>query len=166
MRIIHAARATTPVFMCLAAMACGTAARNADVVGAPLDGNSFVVRDVRVFDGQRVVERTNVVVRAGRISAVGDESAPTDLPVVDGAGRTLVPGLIDEQGRVEIAGGGDMSPGARADLVLVDGNPVADSRAAPVIVRAFKNGYDVRGTAGQTARPHTRRASSRKFPCG
>src|SRR5436190_23702433 len=60
---------------------------------APADGNSFVVRDVRVFDGERVVEHTSVVVRAGRIASIG--GAADDLPVIDGAGRTLLPGLID-----------------------------------------------------------------------
>lgn len=56
----------------------------------------FVVRDVRVFDGEQVRPRATVVVREGRIVAVGEDVAvPTDLPAVDGAGRTLLPGLID-----------------------------------------------------------------------
>ena len=62
---------------------------------APRD-NSFAIRDVRVFDGERVTERANVVVRDGRISAVGaDAPIPDGLHVVDGAGKTLLPGLID-----------------------------------------------------------------------
>src|SRR5690606_20050562 len=59
-------------------------------------GNGFAIRDVRVFDGGRVIERANVVVRDGRIAAVGaDAPIPDGLEVVDGAGRTLLPGLID-----------------------------------------------------------------------
>jgi len=56
----------------------------------------FVVRDVRLFDGEHVVERATVVVRAGRITEAGPGVAvPPDLQVVEGRGRTLMPGLID-----------------------------------------------------------------------
>jgi len=68
--------------------------------GIPLTGNSFVVRDVRVFDGERVLDRAHVVVRAGRIVAVGNAAPPRDLPVIDGAGQTMLPGLIDAHGHV------------------------------------------------------------------
>ncbi len=58
--------------------------------------NSFAVRAVRVFDGQRVIERTNVVVRDGLIAELGpDISIGKDLTIIDGTGRTLMPGLID-----------------------------------------------------------------------
>jgi hypothetical protein len=68
--------------------------------GGAVPGNSFVVRDVRVFDGNSVLERLNVVVRNGRIAAIGRAAPPRDLPVVDGTGRTLLPGLIDAHGHV------------------------------------------------------------------
>src|SRR3954466_3637624 len=106
MRVAHAIRVT-----CLALIgsaACGAAAHHDDavahheaVVVAPRDGNSFVVRDVRVFDGQHVIEHANVVVRAGRITAVGHDAPPADLPAVDGTGRTLLPGLIDAHAHVQ-----------------------------------------------------------------
>lgn len=60
------------------------------------DDNSFAIRDVRVFDGQRVLEDANVIVRDGRITAVGvDATIPDGLTVIDGVGKTLLPGLID-----------------------------------------------------------------------
>ena len=60
------------------------------------DDDSFAIRDVRVFDGTRVLPRANVVVRDGRIEAVGpDVAIPDGLQAVDGAGRTLLPGLVD-----------------------------------------------------------------------
>lgn len=63
-----------------------------DVALAP----AFAIRDVRVFDGERVIARANVVVRDGRIDEVGEHVAiPTGAHVVDGRGRTLLPGLID-----------------------------------------------------------------------
>ncbi|UOT01342.1 amidohydrolase family protein [Rhodococcus opacus] len=56
----------------------------------------FVIRDVRVFDGEKVVERSTVHVRSGLIEAVTTEFDSTDeIEVVDGQGRTLLPGLID-----------------------------------------------------------------------
>ncbi|NLC61833.1 MAG: amidohydrolase family protein [Gammaproteobacteria bacterium] len=59
-------------------------------------GNSFAIRDARVFDGERGVGTATVVVRDGLIEAVGpDVEVPAGLPVVEGAGRTLLPGLID-----------------------------------------------------------------------
>lgn len=58
--------------------------------------NSFAIRDVRVFDGERVIDQANVVVRDGRISAVGQDAAiPSGVEVVDGRGKTVLPGLID-----------------------------------------------------------------------
>lgn len=71
----------------------------------PLNGNSSVVRDVRVFDGQRVVERTHVFVRDGRIATVGQRRPPAGLPVVDGTGRTLLPGFIDAHVHVQSEAG-------------------------------------------------------------
>jgi imidazolonepropionase-like amidohydrolase len=56
----------------------------------------FVVRDVRLFDGDRAVDATDVVVRDGLIAAVGRGLVvPADTPVVDGHGKTLLPALID-----------------------------------------------------------------------
>jgi imidazolonepropionase-like amidohydrolase len=54
---------------------------------------------VRVFDGERVRENVNVVVRDGRIVSIGN-GASRELPVVDGTGRTLLPGFIDAHGHV------------------------------------------------------------------
>ncbi|GAA2449693.1 amidohydrolase family protein [Actinomadura vinacea] len=58
-------------------------------------GGSFVIRDVRVFDGRRVIERASVLVAEGLIRAVGDVPASPRHRVHDGRGRTLLPGLID-----------------------------------------------------------------------
>lgn len=58
--------------------------------------NSFAIRDVRVFDGMGVIESANVVVRDGRIAAVGaDVAIPEGFDAIDGTGKTLLPGLID-----------------------------------------------------------------------
>jgi imidazolonepropionase-like amidohydrolase len=62
----------------------------------------LLVEHVRVFDGIRTIEDTSVLVRAGRIYAVGAHTrAPADARVVDGAGRTLLPGLIDAHTHIQ-----------------------------------------------------------------
>src|SRR5262249_53148580 len=43
-----------------------------------------------------------------------------------------------------LADRGRIAPGARADLVLVDGNPLVDITATRAILRVFKNGYEVK----------------------
>jgi len=53
-------------------------------------------RNARVFDGERVLERHDVLVEAGRIARVGRGlDAPAGAVVVDASGHTLLPGLID-----------------------------------------------------------------------
>ena len=56
----------------------------------------FVIRSVRVFDGSRVIPRTDVWVHDGRIRAIGTHvSASAAVHAIDGTGKTLLPGLID-----------------------------------------------------------------------
>ena len=56
----------------------------------------FAVVNVRVFDGGRVIPAATVVVRDGRIEAVDPGAkTPAGVQVIDGAGKTLLPGLID-----------------------------------------------------------------------
>ena len=53
-------------------------------------------RNVRVFDGERVLDSATVIVRDGRIANMGRGiEIPADAAVVEGSGRTLLPGLID-----------------------------------------------------------------------
>ncbi|KRA15427.1 CIA30 family protein [Lysobacter sp. Root604] len=60
------------------------------------DGDDVAIRDVRVFDGERMLPATTVLVRDGLIAAVGAKLAiPAGVPVVEGRGGTLLPGLID-----------------------------------------------------------------------
>ncbi|HEY6348705.1 MAG TPA: CIA30 family protein [Candidatus Angelobacter sp.] len=58
--------------------------------------NEFVIRNVRIFDGSRVIEKGDVWIRNGLIQAVGAKvKAPPGARVIDGTGETLLPGLID-----------------------------------------------------------------------
>lgn len=58
----------------------------------------FVIRDVRVFDGDRVTPVVDVLIDRGIIKSVGtaaDHEGLTAVTVIDGTGCTLLPGLID-----------------------------------------------------------------------
>ncbi|MFI4884429.1 MAG: amidohydrolase family protein [Steroidobacterales bacterium] len=82
-------------------------------------GNSFAIRDVRVFDGDTTLTHVNVVVRDGRIAAVAAAaSIPEGMRTLDGRGRTLLPGLIDSHVHV--------FPGARADALRFGVTTVLD----------------------------------------
>jgi imidazolonepropionase-like amidohydrolase len=64
--------------------------------GRRSEGESVVILNVRLFDGERIARRTNVVFSGGRVTAVGPKAAiPAGAEVVDGTGKTLLPGLID-----------------------------------------------------------------------
>ena len=86
------------------AMSCGLALVGVGVAGTRAGSTAhitpqpaardFVIRDVRLFDGERVVAKTNVHVRDGIIVSVGD-TAPSGVESIPGDGRTLLPGLID-----------------------------------------------------------------------
>ena len=57
---------------------------------------SFLVVNARVFDGERLLEKTDVAVEGGTISAVGRNLTRSErLAVIDGANTTIMPGLID-----------------------------------------------------------------------
>src|SRR5690349_2004605 len=50
---------------------------------------------VRVFDGAKVIPETDVLIEGGRIREIGGDLPVGNSRVVDGAGKTLLPGLID-----------------------------------------------------------------------
>ena len=51
---------------------------------------------VRVFDGVTTIADTNVLVNGDKIEALGTQlQAPTGANVIDGRGKTLLPGLVD-----------------------------------------------------------------------
>jgi imidazolonepropionase-like amidohydrolase len=76
---------------------------------------AFIVRNVRVFNGQRTEEHRSVLVDSGRIVRVdGPELRVAGTTVVDGRGRTLLPGLIDSH--VHVAG--EVNSALRQALVL------------------------------------------------
>jgi imidazolonepropionase-like amidohydrolase len=62
------------------------------------DSAAYVIRNVRVFDGEMVSEQQTVLISGGTIAAVGAGSAvtvPAGAQELAGEGRTLLPGLMD-----------------------------------------------------------------------
>lgn len=82
MRALRALRRLVP----LVALTAGTAAAQP----------ATLFQQVRVFDGTRSLGTRDVLVRDGRIAAIAPRlDAPAGTARVDGAGKTLLPGLID-----------------------------------------------------------------------
>jgi len=63
----------------------------------PEIGSRYAVIDARVCTGIGVIDPGWMLVEDGRIAGVGDAErpAPSDCPVIDGTGMTVLPGLID-----------------------------------------------------------------------
>jgi imidazolonepropionase-like amidohydrolase len=67
----------------------------------PNSANSFLIRNARIFDGEKFSGPGSVLVQDGHIKAVGKNlKVPADLEVIDGTGDTLLPGLIDSHAHV------------------------------------------------------------------
>jgi imidazolonepropionase-like amidohydrolase len=77
---------------------------------APTPASVVVYRDVRVFPAtgpSDVLEHQDVFVRGTRIAALhptGTMALPEGAIVVDGAGKTLMPGLVDAHGHAQLSG--------------------------------------------------------------
>lgn len=70
----------------------------------------LVFRNVRVFDGEHTHEQADVIVENGLVREVGtDLRIPARAHVIEGEGRTLLPGMIDSHAHV---GAADYSRGA------------------------------------------------------
>ncbi|MEW6321156.1 MAG: amidohydrolase family protein [Acidobacteriota bacterium] len=81
----------TLMLACLFLVSADAAAQTTAYVGA------------RLFDGDRVIERATLVVRDGRVAAVGpaaDVRVPEGAARVDVGGKTIVPGFINAHGHV------------------------------------------------------------------
>ena len=119
-------------------------------------GGSVLIRNVRVFDGEGVISKTSVLVINGKIARIAPLiSAPAGTPVVDGSGKTLLPGLIDSHTHtwgtalrddaalgVTTVLGMFTDPGTAAAFRKLDGTAagreIADFRSAGVLVTAPK----------------------------
>jgi len=83
----------------LAATAACFAAATTTAQGAPaaaVPARDFAVRcgTLLVGDGTAPLHDTWLIVRGGKVHAVGTSEAPADLPIVDAAARVVMPGIV------------------------------------------------------------------------
>jgi hypothetical protein len=56
---------------------------------------SFIIQDIRLFDGESIIEKTRVLVKDGIISQIGPDIEDPNAVIISRPGHTLLPGLID-----------------------------------------------------------------------
>lgn len=67
----------------------------ATAASAQAPTRSFMIHDVRLFDGEHMLEHQDVTVTDGIITAVKKTGGAAPAGAIDGRGKTLLPGLID-----------------------------------------------------------------------
>ncbi|WP_374386227.1 amidohydrolase family protein [Sandaracinobacter sp.] len=103
-------------------------------------------RNVRVFDGQSpaLSAPTDVLVRGNSIAAIGPKLSAPGVPVIEGRGRTLMPGLIDVH--VHLTFSALSMPQLMApDLTPAKAEAAAAAEANAMLLRGFTAVRDVGG---------------------
>jgi len=113
--------------------------------GDPGQPTAVVFKNVKVFDGKsnKLTGSTTVLVVGNRIGKIGGALAvPAGATVVDGAGRTLMPGLIDAHWHAML-----VRPTATEALAWDVGyaNLVAGAEARDTLLRGFTTVRDMGG---------------------
>src|SRR3970282_573539 len=106
------------VAVVLALLMIGAVASQQTVAQAPAAGGVIALTNARVIDGtgRPALERATIVMRNGRIEAVGANAAvPAGAVRVDMAGKTIMPGMINAHGHAQK--GLDPKIPIRADLI-------------------------------------------------
>ena len=117
-------------------------AGNATEQSAP----EVLFRDVRVFDGRSTAlsSPTAVLVRGNRIAAIGAGAVPANpsVTIIDGGGRTLMPGLIDAHVHIMFATIPQLAV-LTSDIGFV--NVAAAKAANDMLLRGFTSIRDLGG---------------------
>lgn len=68
---------------------------------------SFVIANIRIFDGEKTIDSGSVLVENGKITKVSDTSISHSGTTISKPGHTLLPGLIDVH--IHANGGNDFA---------------------------------------------------------
>lgn len=129
-------------------LSIGLVAGSAAQQAAPAAGQAILFQDVRIFDGSgsRLTGPRDVLVRAGRIERIaeagGDIQRDGATQVVDGGGRTLMPGLIDMHWHTMMV---RPTPAALLGGDVGHLNLVAGAEATATLMRGFTTVRDLGG---------------------
>ena len=122
-------------------------ARSSPAASAAIAPSALLLRDVRVFDGvgPALSPRTDVLVRGNTIERIAPGlAAPDGARVVDGRGRTLMPGLIDVHVHLTF-GAMEMTTLMAPDLTPSKAEAGAAAQAELMLLRGFTSVRDVGG---------------------
>ena len=110
-------------------------------LAASTDG--FAIVGARIFDGEKVWPKADIRVQDGRIVALEEDlDLPADLEIVDGSGKTLLPGLFDAH--VHAWGA------ARSDAVRFGVTTLLDQFTAPSEVQRARGDREAGGAQDQS----------------
>ena len=133
--------------------ACATAcvlASTAAIAGPAAPSTAVLIENVRIFDGQstRLTERSNVLVVGNVIQSISAQPlvAPAGAQVtrIQGGGRTLMPGLIDNHVHIALSTTGQadlLSPAVTMDVLQAR----AAAEAGDMLMRGFTAVRDLGG---------------------
>ena len=131
----------------LAALCCLTVAADAQV---PTPESTVLFQNVRIYDGKSAALSgpCNVLVRGNKLGKISTQPIPTDkggdTKIIDGAGKTLMPGLIDNHVHLFMAGSSEkemMAPNATFEGL----EATAAEQARLMLLRGFTTVRDVGG---------------------
>ncbi len=61
-----------------------------------LKTNHFIIKNVRLYDGDEIIENTDIEIRDHKVFKIAKNiQAQDSITIIDGKGKTLLPGLID-----------------------------------------------------------------------
>src|SRR5262252_5505839 len=109
--------------------------------------SATLFKNVKVFDGKsdKLTASTSVLVVGNKIEKIGDDiAAPEKATVIDGGGRTLMPGLIDAHWHAMLV---RPTPAEAVTWDVGYANLVAGAEATDTLLRGFTTVRDVGGPA-------------------
>lgn len=131
----------------VASLAASPALAQAKAADAPDAEPRLLITNARIFDGKAdtLTQPSNVLIVGNTISSISTTTiTPDGATVIDAAGRTLMPGLIDAHVHLTV---GMLSPAdiMRADAIYI--GAVSTRFAEEILMRGFTSVRDMGGPA-------------------